>query len=151
MNFAIRQLKTEDLQDGSGFLETLSHLSDISNLAIKARQEIFERASGNGIYFLVAVSEEEENKGQIVSTVKLIVEPKFFHGGLSAGHIEDVVTRQGFEGQGLSKALLTEAIKIARDSGCYKVILDCKKEFIPFYSKLGLTEHDICMRLDLID
>jgi len=148
MNFTIRQLKEEDLNDNSGFLETLSNLSDIGNLDIEARKEIFERASGNGIYFLVAVSEDDDSKGQIVSTVKLIVEPKFFHGGLSAGHIEDVATRNGFEGQGLSKALLTETIKIAKESGCYKLILDCKKELIPFYNKLGLEEHDICMRLD---
>jgi glucosamine-phosphate N-acetyltransferase len=79
----------------------------------------------------------------------LIIEPKFYHGGRSAGHIEDVVTRLGFEGQGLSKALLQEAIKTAKANNCYKIILDCKKELEPFYNKVGFENHDICMRLDI--
>ena len=147
MNFKIRPLETQDL-DKSSFLETLSNLSDVKNLSTKQAQEIFSMASGQGVYFLVAICEEGEHQGEIVATVKLIIEPKFFHGGKSAGHIEDVVTRYGFEGQGLSKALLQEAIKIAKENNCYKIILDCKKELIPFYAKSGFKEHDICLRLD---
>lgn len=148
MNFTIRQLKEEDLQEGKGFFETLSNLSNVEGLDIKTRKEVFKKANVAGVYFLVAVSEEEESEGQIVSTVKLIVELKFFHGGRSAGHIEDVATRQGFEGKGLAKALLAEAIKIAEKNNCYKLILDCEKDIVPFYGKLGLEEHDVCMRLD---
>jgi len=148
MNFTIRQLTEEDLQDGKGFFKTLSNLSDVADLDIATRKVVFKKASGLGIYFLVAISEENDTKGQIISTVKLIVEPKFYHGGRAAGHIEDVVTRKGFEGQGLSKALLSEAIKIAKESDCYKVILDCRAELVSFYSNLGLEEYDVCMRLD---
>lgn len=148
MNFKIRQLEESDLKQSS-FLDTLSNLSTVKNLSASQAKEIFKRASGPGTYFLVAVCEEGEHQGEIVATVKLIVEPKFSHGGKSAGHIEDVVTRSGFEGQGLSKALLQEAIKIARTNNCYKIILDCKKELIPFYAKSGFKEHDICLRLDL--
>lgn len=144
MNFSIRQLNEEDL-DSSSFLETLSNLSDVKNLDASQAKNVFKRASQDGVYFLVATDDNNE----VVSTVKLIIEPKFYHGGKPAGHIEDVVTRQGFEGQGLSQALLQEAIKVAKEQGCYKIILDCKKELIPFYQKSGFTEHDICMRLDI--
>lgn len=147
MNFSIRQLQDDDLDNGS-FLKTLSNLSDTEGIDANQAKEIYQRAKQAGIYFLVAISDEGDNKGEVISTVKLIVEPKFYHGGQSAGHIECVATRIGFEGRGLSKALLAAAIKIAKDNNCYKVILDCKKELIPFYAKLGFREHDVCMRLD---
>lgn len=31
-----------------------------------------------------------------------------------------------------------ELIKIAHESGCYKVILDCSDDNVPFYQKCGL-------------
>ena len=149
MNFTIRQLEEADLEEGRGLFQTLSNLSDVDGLTTNIRKDVFKRASGEGVYFFVAVSEEDMSKGQIISTVKLIIEPKFFHGGKAAGHIEDVATRAGFEGNGLAKALLKEAIKVAEENNCYKIILDCKKELIPFYNKLGFESHDVCMRLDL--
>lgn len=149
MNFIIRQLEEADITAASGFVETMANMSDISDLDLNSLKSIYLQAKNQGAIFLVAISKELDSKDQIVSTVKLLVEPKFFHGGRLAGHIEDVVTRQGFEGNGLAKALLEEAIKIAREKKCYKVILDCKKELVNFYSKVGFKEHDVCMRIDL--
>ncbi|MFA6466806.1 MAG: GNAT family N-acetyltransferase [Patescibacteria group bacterium] len=149
MNFIIRQLEEADITVASGFVETMANMHDISGLPVSQLKDLWQQASQPGVYFLVAISQEEASRDQIVATVKLLVEPKFFHGGRLAGHIEDVVTRQGFEGNGLAKALLEEAIKIARTNNCYKVILDCKKELVNFYSKVGFKEHDVCMRIDL--
>lgn len=149
MNFTIRQLIASDLSDSSGFIETMANMHDISHLTLAQLKDFWQKASQPGVYFLLAISQEEASRDQIVATAKLLVEPKFFHEGRPAGHIEDVVTRQGFEGNGLAKALLGEAIRIARDNNCYKVILDCKKELVDFYSKVGFKEHDVCMRIDL--
>ncbi|MBU1203429.1 GNAT family N-acetyltransferase [Patescibacteria group bacterium] len=143
MDFVVRQLEEKDFVTGSGFVETMANMSDISILDIDKLKDIWLAAKKQNIYFFVA-----EMEGQIVSTVKLLIEPKFFHGGKAAAHIEDVVTRSGYEGRGLSKALLLEAIRTAEKENCYKVILDCKKELVPFYEKSGFKEHDICMRLD---
>ncbi|MBT4209764.1 MAG: GNAT family N-acetyltransferase [Candidatus Komeilibacteria bacterium] len=150
MKFKIRQLKEEDLVDGSGFFETMSNLVKIKDLDIATRKKVFRNASGKGVYILVAVSDEEGDKEQIVSTVKLFVEPKFFYGGRSTGHIEDVATREGFEGNGLAKALLGRAIEIAKKDNCYKIILDCRECLVPFYEKSGFKNHDICMKLNFV-
>lgn len=148
MKFIIRELAESDFSDSSGFVETMANMSDISNLDFEQLKEIWHKALSQGAHFFVAVSQEGESKDQIISTVKFLVEPKFFHGGRAAGHIEDVVTRQGFEGQGLARALLAEAVDTARRENCYKVILDCKKSLVPFYQKSKFAEHDVCMRLD---
>jgi len=38
------------------------------------------------------------------------------------------VTREGFEGNGVGKALMNAAIEEAKNCGCYKIILDCDNE-----------------------
>jgi glucosamine-phosphate N-acetyltransferase len=149
MDFIVRELEEADLAAGSGFIETMANMRDISDLDENQLRSIYQKAKNQAAIFLVAVSKEASSDGQIVATVKLLAEPKFFYGGKSAGHIEEVVTRKGFEGKGLSKALLLEALKRAKELNCYKVILDCKKELIPFYKKSGFKEHDVCMRIDL--
>ncbi|MCD4760725.1 GNAT family N-acetyltransferase [bacterium] len=149
MNFIIRELEEADFIDSFGFIDTMANMSDISDLDLDGLKIIWQKAKQQDAHFFIAVSQEQDSKDQIVATVKLLVEPKFFHGGKAAGHIEDVVTGQGFEGQGFAKALLVEVLKKAKERGCYKVILDCKQELVGFYSKVGFEEHDICMRIDI--
>lgn len=149
MDFIIRELEEADLTADRGFVDTMANMSDISNLDFDQLKSIWRSAKSQGAHFFVAVSQEDESKNQIVATVKLLVEPKFFHGGKAAGHIEDVVTRQGFEGKGLAKALLLVALKNADKENCYKVILDCRKDLEGFYKKVGFENHDVCMRLDI--
>jgi len=148
MEYIIRKLREDDLEDGRGFLATVANMNDISDLSFSERKEIWLEAMKQNAYFFVAVSDEETYGEQIIATVKLIIEPKFFYGGKKAGHIEDVITRKGFEGMGLAKALLQTAITKAEEKGCYKVILDCDKSLVGFYTKSNFKDHEVCMRLD---
>ena len=36
-------------------------------------------------------------------------------------------------------------MKAAEEAGCYKVILDCSEENVPFYAKCGLTKKEVQM------
>jgi glucosamine-phosphate N-acetyltransferase len=38
---------------------------------------------------------------------------------------------------------------VARNEKCYKVILDCSQENIPFYEKSGFRKHEVSMRYDI--
>lgn len=148
MDYIIRELEEDDLQDGRGFMATMANMSDISDLSFEDRKKIWQQAKKQNAYFFVAVTDEETYGEQIIATVKLFIEPKFFHGGRKAGHIEDVVTRRGFEGMGLAKELLKIALKKAKEEGCYKVILNCYKDLVDFYKKSNFKEHDVGMRVD---
>jgi glucosamine-phosphate N-acetyltransferase len=146
MSFTIRELKEEDLSNG--FFETLSNLSEVGKLAndtIRKREILREIKDKN---YRIVIAEDKQNH-QIVGSATLLIEQKFIHNGGKAGHIEDVVTRKGYEGKGIGKEILNELIKIARDNECYKIILDCDEKLIKFYEKIGFKKNSIMMRLNL--
>lgn len=41
--------------------------------------------------------------------------------------------------------LIDELVRVARQQGCYKVILDCAEHNIPFYEKCGLSRKEVQM------
>lgn len=145
MSFIVRELKEEDLSNG--FIETLSNLSEVGKLAndtIRKREILSEIKDKN---CRIVIAEDNQNH-QIIGSATLLIEQKFIHNGGKAGHIEDVVTRKGYEGKGIGREILKELIKIAKDNECYKIILDCDEKLVKFYEKLGFKKHSIMMRLN---
>ena len=142
--YEVRLLKAEDLK--RGFIETLENLSNMGKLTPKTAAATFReirRDPSRAVFVAVRVD------GEVVGTTTLLLERKFIHGGGLVGHIEDVAVRQGREGKGIGSALVSAAVDRARREGCYKCILDCKEELVPFYSRLGFKRHEVEMRLDL--
>ena len=45
----------------------------------------------------------------------------------------------------MASALIKHAIQAAKDAHCYKIILDCDAELIPYYEKFGFTNKGIFM------
>ena len=77
---------------------------------------------------------------EIVSSGTIIIEPKIIHNFGLAAHIEDVVVTNKYRGKGYGKKIINYLIDIAKKEKCYKVILNCKKELCPFYSKNGFQK-----------
>ncbi len=146
MSFILRELKEEDFSNG--FFETLSNLSKVGKIGneIELAKEILKKVNKDKNYRIVIA--EDKNNHQVVGTATLIIEQKFIHNGGKAGHIEDVVTRKGYEGKGIGKEIMKELIKIAKENGCYKIILDCDEKVINFYEKIGFRKHSIMMRIN---
>ena len=76
----------------------------------------------------------ENGKIFIHGTATLLYESKLIHGCKQVGHIEDVVVSPNYRDQGIAKNLIKILTQMATEK-CYKVILDCKEELIPFYEK----------------
>lgn len=141
--YEIRELRSTDLDHG--FLETLGNLSD-TGLSPEAARKILKAMKRTSLFHvLVAVGSD----GQVVGATTLLVEQKFIHEGGLVGHIEDVAVRRGHEGKGIGGAVVKAAVQMAKELGCYKVILDCRQDLEAFYARLGFSKHDIGMRLDL--
>ena len=86
-----------------------------------------------------------EFNNKIVATGTVLIENKIIHGLSKVAHIEDIVVDKESRGMGLGKKLISFLIDIAEKEKCYKVILNCKKEYIKFYEKCGLKNHAIQM------
>lgn len=61
--------------------------------------------------------------GEVVSTCYLAIIPNLTRGGRPIGFVENVVTDAAHRRQGLARRVLEEAVRIAREQGCYKVML----------------------------
>ncbi len=90
-----------------------------------------------------------EDNSRVVGTATLLVQRNLSHGGKPYGHIENVVVDNSYRGKGVGLKLLKYLINIAREEGCYKLVLNCNDSNIPFYEKIGFRVHEREMRLDL--
>ncbi len=99
----------------------------------------------NGIRTLVATDE----CGNVVGTASFFLEKKFTHDCGWVGHVDDVAIRPDWQGSGVGKLLMQYIVRLCRERGCYKVVLDCSEAVAPFYAKLGFYEAAVQMRLDM--
>lgn len=142
----IRDFRQADFD--KGLLECLNALATTA-FDTKARitQFTYERKE-RGVRTFVA-TEKSRGKQVIVGTYSVFVEPKFIHGGSYVGHIEDVCVHPHWQGKGVGKALMRHAVAHCVTAGCYKVVLDCLPELVPFYQQFGFYSNGDGMRLDL--
>ena len=146
--FAIREVELGDLRNG--YFSTLKNLSELEGIEqdIEKAEVILDNILANPLHkIFVAI---DNRSSEVVGATTLLVEQKFIHSGGKAGHIEDVVTRKGFEGLGIGSALISHALHFAKLAGCYKVVLDCSQANISIYQKSGFKVHETSMRYDLL-
>ena len=144
-NIEIKELKEEYLNNG--FFKTLSNLVKVDEAIYNKEfsKKIFEKIKKSGnIKVFVALNDTE-----IIGSITTIIEQKFIHNGGKVCHIEDVVTRKGFENLGIGTILVEKALEFAVQEQCYKIILNCSTYNSGFYEKFGFYKHDIGMRYDV--
>ena len=86
-----------------------------------------------------------EIEGKIVSSVTLVIIKNLTRGMKPYALIENVVTDKGYRNRGYAKALMQSAIEIAKNRGCYKIMLltGAKNESIlRFYEQCGFNSKD---------
>ncbi|UZQ85709.1 GNAT family N-acetyltransferase [Thermoclostridium stercorarium] len=135
----IREARKGDLD---GLQELYLHLHETGKLPetpelISLWNEIL---ADENYHILVA-----EVEGRIVSSVTLVVIKNLTRGMRPYALIENVVTHKDYRRRGYATALMDKAMDIARDSGCYKVMLltGAKDEnTLRFYEKCGFNSKD---------
>jgi len=140
MQYHLRPVIPDDVDNG--LLETLDSLSAGNSGWDSARaKQVIANMQDTGIHTIVAVT-----NGTVIGAGSIFIEPKLIHKGGKVGHIEDIATRKGCERAGIGSAIVHNLLEIAKNNGCYKVILSCSRDNIPFYRKLGFHEHETTMR-----
>tara|TARA_B100001146_G_scaffold87644_1_gene77734 strand:- start:95 stop:529 length:435 start_codon:yes stop_codon:yes gene_type:complete len=136
----IREIVEEDIE--KEFLKSLDSLRKASDLDKEVAKDILKKIISNPDHIIHVA----EDNGKIVGSTTLLIEQKFIHNGGYVGHIEDVVVSKEFEGRGIGIKLVTSLLEIANTRNCYKTILDCKDELIPFYERIGFKQESKQMR-----
>lgn len=140
MKISIRNLEHDDFF--KGYLTLLSQLSVLEpNKIIKRDFDNFV----NNLNTLHQVIVANDIEGEIIGSMTVIFEQKVIHNFGKVCHIEDVVVDKNTRGYGIGKHLIEHAINIATKNGCYKVILDCSEENIPFYNKCNFEKRGAYM------
>ena len=143
-NIIIREIQESDLNDG--FLESLNNLRPI-NLEKDAAKNILKKILNDNNHIIhVAVL-----NGKIVGSTTLLIEQKFIHEGGLVGHIEDVVVMKEFERNQIGRQIVESLLKVAKERGCYKTILDCNENINKFYKKIGFKNESNGMRFDHLE
>ena len=82
--------------------------------------------------------------GGLVASCNLTLIPNLTRGCRPYGVMENVVTHADWRGQGLGKAVLAEALRMAWNAGCYKVMLQTGRlndATFAFYEAAGFSRH----------
>ena len=131
----IRECREQDL---AGLLRLYAELrpNDPVLAPSVARAALLRRLlAAPGVRLLVA-----EVEGQLAATCQLGVIPTLTNGGRPFAIIEHVVTASAFRRQGLSQRVLAQALTLAWELDCYKVMLlsgEGREGAHRLYEKLG--------------
>jgi len=93
-----------------------------------------------------------EDGGRIVGLTTLIIVPNLSHQGRPWAQVENVVVDQEQRSAGFGEQLMRTAIDLAREAGCYKLVLTSNKgraDAHRFYSRLGFRATHEGFRFDL--
>ena len=119
----------------------LSQLTDAPEINNEKFKKIISKLNNNHQIFVYI---KDDN---IVGMITILIETKLIHNGSSVAHIEDLVVDKNYQKLGIAKKLIDFSVNYINNSinKCYKIILDCKKELIPFYNKFEFEERNIQM------
>ena len=74
-----------------------------------------------------------DENNNILGICSIMIEQKIIHGGKSVGHIEDLVVDKSVRHKGVASKLLDHVISYGKELKCYKLLLNCTNELVPFY------------------
>jgi GNAT superfamily N-acetyltransferase len=100
-----------------------------------------------GVY--VATTAEDQG---LVGTFALLVMDNLAHGGAPSAVVEDVCVDERRRGRGIGRAMMTFAMKRAREAGCYKLSLSSNQARAgahAFYRALGFEQHGVSFHVSL--
>jgi GNAT superfamily N-acetyltransferase len=90
--------------------------------------------------------------GQPVGTFTLLVFVSLVHDGAPEAVIDGVVVSPSWRGRGVGTALMVEAMRVAQEEGCYKLMLSSnskRQDAHRFYRALGFRQHGLSFWVDI--
>ena len=135
----IREVTDTDL---NGLMELYMQLHD-NPMPDKTPEimELWQRILADKDHHIIVAEVEDK----IVSSCVCVIIPNLTHNQQSYAFIENVITDEGYRGQGLATQCLNYAKKIAESENCYKMMLltgSKKESTLNFYQQAGYNSED---------
>lgn len=128
--------------DFSPLQELYLHLHETSQLSLNSdTKPIWDSIITDKNYYILL----GEIDGKLVSSVTLVIIPNLTRGAKPYAIIENVVTHANYRNKGYAKRLIKEAVRIADQSACYKVMLmtgSKEESTLSFYEKCGFNSKE---------
>ena len=145
----IRRGSRADLESLIGLLQQLSLNEPREDPdALAAYELAFEAIDADPRQTLLVC----EVDGAVAGTAVVVVVPNLSHTGRPYAVVENVVVDSACRGRGFGEALMRRAVELAREAGCYKVMLTSNRQRLDahrFYERLGFVPSHVGMKLDL--
>ena len=145
----IRRAQPSDLEAVITLLQQLSLDEPREDPRVRAAYETAFRAIEADPRQTLLVADDD---GRIAGTAAVIVIPNLSHAGSPYAVVENVVVDAACRGRGYGEALMRRAIELAREAGCYKLVLTSNRrrsDAHRFYERLGFTASHHGFRMDL--
>lgn len=139
-NYKFRPVQPADYET---YVQTLSVLTTVGEVSAGQFERLVETWTQNSDVYHPRVIVDGGNN--VVATGMLVVEQKLIHGCGKVGHVEDIAVAKSQQGKKLGNFLIELLSEIAREKGCYKVILDCSAHNVGFYEKCGYKDLGVFM------
>jgi glucosamine-phosphate N-acetyltransferase len=133
MTIKLRYLEIEDYNNG--YMELLKQLTNVTDITFERFKSNFYELNNNTFIIVGVIN------NKIVATGTIIIKNNFYHNCRNTGFIEDIVVCKNYRKKGYSSIIINKLKELATKNDCYKIILDCKKEYFKFYKKFGFTKN----------
>lgn len=144
----LREVRGSDaeLRHLSALLAAMDDETPLPLATMRERYATMRRYPDYRCYMMV--DEDEVPLG----TFSLLVFPVMVHDGRPEAIVEAVVVAPSARGMGVGKAMMREAMRLAREAGAAKLALSSNARRLQahqFYRRLGFTEHGISFSIEI--
>ena len=137
--YFIDKLKEDDFN--KGLLKLLEQLTFV-DLDKITKDEFIEGISNLSSQVFVI---RNLSTDKVIACGSILIEHKIIHKFGKVAHIEDIVVDENYRGMGFGKQMIQHLVDVAKDNGCYKVILNCSQHNIGFYEHCDFTVKGVQM------
>lgn len=140
MNERVREIKDDELNK---LLKLYKHLNpDDPELTVDERvKQIWQAIMEDPNHFCLVIEED----GVIVSSCIMVIIPNLTRNARPYALIENVVTHEQYRKRGYGTVVIKKAIEIAKEKGCYKVMLMTGRKdeaTLRFYERAGFNKEE---------
>ena len=142
---------TEDDLPGVLSLYAQPDMDRGQTLSLEEARELLRTFARYPSYRLFVASAQVQPE-QVIGSFALLVMHNLAHRGTPSAIVEDVVVASTHQGQGVGKAMMLHAQAMARQAGCYKLVLSSNQRRLnahAFYRSLGFMQHGLSFQMEL--